>query len=258
MVAAVFAVLLGALLVADATFSLPVGAAPSDFVELPDLSPPLPSVSEILDLFKATAAVPAGPVSRDWILDRVGALTPPVAGSRPSSYAGQLPGAPRAYRNGTHLGLDYYSGSCGVDIRIGTPVLAVAHGTVVRADTGYVELTAAQRDVVLQAARAAGDSDPGAVDPLHGMQVWVLHPGGVISRYSHLSAVAAGVEVGSTVAAGQVIGAVGNSGTTEGVRGSGLDAHLHFELYIDFRLAWDGTPQSLIWPLLRDLLSTLR
>jgi murein DD-endopeptidase MepM/ murein hydrolase activator NlpD len=257
-VTAVFSVLFGSLLVANVTFSLPVGAAPSDFVELPELTRPLPSASDVFDLLAARLTTPAMPISRDWLRDRLGSLTPPIAGSSPTTYAGQLPGAPRAYRGGTHFGIDYYSGSSGVDVRIGTPVLAVDNGTVIRADAGYVELTAAQRDDVLQEARRVGDSDPRAIDPLHGMQVWILHPGGVISRYSHLSAIASGLGAGTPVVAGQVIGAVGNSGTTEGVRGSLLDAHLHLEIYVDFRLAWEGIPQSLIWPLLREILSSSR
>lgn len=255
LVAGTLAVLAGSLLVAGPIFSLPLGPVGEPALP-PVVALPLPGMAAIFELLTERATVSSAPVTRDWVRDRLGTLTPPIAGSTPSGFAGQMPGAPRAYRGGTHLGLDYYSGSCGVDVRTGTPVLAAAPGTVIRADTGYVELTPAQRAVVLVTAKAAGDSDPRAVDPLHGRQVWVLHAGGIISRYSHLSSVASDVAVGSRVDAGQVLGAVGNSGTTEGALGSGLDAHLHFELYIDYHPAWDGISTSVLWPLLREILST--
>lgn len=249
------AVLAGSFLVAGPVFSLAPGAAADPAVP-PDLpASPLPEMSVVFDLLQAQAAYTPAPVTRDWVRDRLGKLTPPIAGSRPSGFEGHLPNAPRAYRGGTHLGLDYYSGSCGVEVRTGTPVLAVAGGVVIRADTDYVEITPAQREKALQAASAAGDTDPRVVDPLHGRQVWVLHAAGVISRYSHLSSVAPDVVRGAPVSAGQVLGKVGNSGTAEGVRGSGLGAHLHFELYIDFRPAWAGIPAPTMPSFLREILS---
>lgn len=48
------------------------------------------------------------------------------------------------------------------------------------------------------------------------------------SVYAHLSAVA--VSEGDSVQPGEMIGQVGNSGTSAGVRGTHEDAHLHFEL----------------------------
>ncbi len=255
LIAGTLAVLTGSLLVAGPGFSLPLGPVGERALP-PDVPLPLPAMAAVFDLLTQRAAGPPAPATRDWIRDRLGALTSPIAGSTPSGFAGHLPGAPRTYRGGTHLGLDYYGGSCGVDVRVGTRVLAVAAGTVIRADTGYVELTPAQRAAALDAAKAAGDSAPRAVDPLHGRQVWVLHAGGVISRYSHLSSVAADITAGSRVEAGHVLGAVGNSGTNEGACGSTLDAHLHLELYIDYRPAWGGIPSAVLWPLLREVLST--
>lgn len=94
---------------------------------------------------------------------------------------------PRGGRN--HNGID-------VPVSVGTPVRAVADGTVVRADSG-------------------GDGS-------YGLVIYVDHPDGTQSRYAHLGG--ANVKVGDRVTAGQNIGASGNSG----IRTSG--PHLHFEL----------------------------
>lgn len=59
-----------------------------------------------------------------------------------------------------------------------------------------------------------------------GWTVVLEHPGGWITRYAHLSAVIA--HTGETVAAGQAVGRVGNTGRTTGT-------HLHFGTY----LRWD-------------------
>ena len=58
------------------------------------------------------------------------------------------------------------------------------------------------------------------------------HGGDVVSRYAHLLTVAPGIQVGYEVAAGEVIGSVGNSGTPEGVRDPNSNIHLHFEVRI--------------------------
>jgi len=92
-----------------------------------------------------------------------------------------------------HEGIDYAANT-------GTPVRAVAEGTVVRAgwSGGY------------------------------GRMVELRHPDGVVTRYGHLSQVAAGLEPGATVSQGTVIGAVGMTGLATG-------PHLHFELRVHGR-----------------------
>ena len=52
----------------------------------------------------------------------------------------------------------------------------------------------------------------------------------IITRYCHLSAVAPGITVGTQVAKGQLIAAVGESGTPESVTRPGSEYHLHFEI----------------------------
>ena len=139
---------------------------------------------------------------------------------------GHLPGAPRTYRNGIHEGVDFYSDASCTAVTQNTPVLAAKAGIVVRADRTYQDLTVADLD----AAAAAGYQGEAVLDMFRGRQIWIDHGGGVVSRFAHLSAVAAGIEAGDRVRAGQVIGFVGESGTPESVLAPGSDYHLHFEI----------------------------
>ena len=90
----------------------------------------------------------------------------------------------------THEGID-------IAVQLGTQVLAAAGGTVTAVD---------QHDLM-------------------GTTVVVDHGGGLTSAYSNLAAVPA-VEVGDTVAAGAVIGTVGQTAIAE----SRSPAHLHFAM----------------------------
>jgi murein DD-endopeptidase MepM/ murein hydrolase activator NlpD len=92
-----------------------------------------------------------------------------------------------------HEGIDYAAGT-------GTPVKSVADGTVVRAGV------------------AGG----------YGKLVEIRHADGVVTRYGHLSAIAAGLRPGAHVAQGQVVGAVGATGLATG-------PHLHYELRVNGR-----------------------
>jgi len=79
---------------------------------------------------------------------------------------------------------------------IGTPVVAAFDGTI----------------------SAAGDGGT------YGNLIKMTHPGGNETRYAHLSAFAAGLKVGQTLRAGDLIGYIGTTGRSTG-------PHLHFELY---------------------------
>ncbi len=59
----------------------------------------------------------------------------------------------------------------------------------------------------------------------YGKMIDISHGNGVVTRYGHLAAFMPGLHVGSTVAAGQQIGRVGNTGFAHG-------AHVHFEVRI--------------------------
>jgi murein DD-endopeptidase MepM/ murein hydrolase activator NlpD len=172
--------------------------------------------------------------------------TVPVEGATISSRASHLPGAPRPYRNGTHEGFDFYGGSVSVPIRYGTPIRAVASGTVIRADHDYREMTPEEYEQVIETARRSLNTPANILDRLRGRQVWVEHAGGFISRYAHLSAIPAGLTVGTRVSQGEVVGETGNSGTLEAAQGTEDDPHPHVEIWKDdVYLGQDLTPEQI-------------
>lgn len=62
----------------------------------------------------------------------------------------------------------------------------------------------------------------------YGNMVDVQHPGGVVTRYAHLSAFGPAIHLGHPVATGEVLGRIGTSGHAHG-------AHLHFEVRVSGR-----------------------
>ncbi len=166
---------------------------------------------------------PPAPVTVD-----IGPFAMPIAGACFPEFAGQLPGAPRDYRNGIHEGVDFYPGWACAEILLGTPVLAVGEGRVIRADWDYEDLT----DELYWEMEARGFAGPDDLDTFRGRQVWVDHGDGVVARYAHLSGIAEGIAEGAPVTAGDVLGFIGESGTPGGVRQPGSEIHLHFELRI--------------------------
>ena len=58
--------------------------------------------------------------------------------------------------------------------------------------------------------------------------------------YSELVDLAAGIIAGHRVAAGDIIGFVGNSGTEAATQGSRNGAHLHYEVRVDDRYLGEG------------------
>jgi murein DD-endopeptidase MepM/ murein hydrolase activator NlpD len=91
-------------------------------------------------------------------------------------------------------------------------VVAAAAGKVVAIQDGYSEV---------QSGRAAKDC--------RNNHVWIAHPNGEWTNYSHMAAGsttgAAGLKVGDAVAAGQVIG-------IEGSVGCSMLNHVHFEVVV--------------------------
>ncbi len=164
----------------------------------------------------------------------------PILGAKLPDADRLLPGARRAYRFGIHQGFDMYPGHVGVPTGYGAPVIAVKTGTVVRADTDYVEVTAEQYEEAITISQEAGTTPEAQLDLLRGRQVWVDHGNGIISRYAHLSGIAPEIVMGGTVNAGTVIAFVGNSGMESASRGGNSGAHLHFELRIDGRYLGEG------------------
>ena len=129
-----------------------------------------------------------------------------------------MPGAPRAYRAGVHEGIDFRA-------PYGMPVRAARDGIVVRIDRQYVEWSAEELAAALAAAVRAQATPPDVLDRIRGRQVWIDHGDGVVTRYAHLSKVAA-LGVGERVTAGEVVGNVGALGYPQG------GPHLHFEIRV--------------------------
>jgi murein DD-endopeptidase MepM/ murein hydrolase activator NlpD len=157
----------------------------------------------------------------------------PIPGAKITSRDFQMPGAPRHYRLGVHEGLDFYGHTTGVPIENSTRVQAVADGIVVRALSDYQALTAAQASDWATRSVRLGYTPPEVLDGYRGMQIWLDHGDGVVSRYAHLSSIAPDVEEGALVSQGQVIATVGNSGTPGSVGSQTYDVHLHLELWVD-------------------------
>jgi len=163
-----------------------------------------------------------------------------------------IPNAPREYRFGVHEGVDFYPGRACATIERGMPVLAARTGIVIRADVDYKEITQEEMDGLLGRSAQEGSTPPEVLDRLRGRQVWIDHGNGVITRYCHLLSVEPGIAVDVAVAAGQVVGRVGNSGTPEGVTDPNMENHLHFEIRVgdtylgqglsaaETRLLWEG------------------
>ncbi len=152
----------------------------------------------------------------------------PIADACVSEHEGHLPNALRSYRqDGIHEGLDFYEWASCTTIDYATEVLAAKAGIVIRADVDYVDVTPTDW------ARFENDWDaPGVLDELRGRQVWIDHGRGVITRYAHLSAIAQGVDRGTLVTPGQVVGYVGESGQREVYANPSADLHLHFEIRV--------------------------
>jgi murein DD-endopeptidase MepM/ murein hydrolase activator NlpD len=143
-----------------------------------------------------------------------------------------MPNAPRTYRNGIHEGIDWYPGTSCAYVQKGTPVHAMYRGLVIRSDTVYQELTWPQLSELDAKTKAQGYSDPQTLDIYRGRQVWIDHGHGIATRYAHLSGIPSGIEVGTRVEQGDLIGFVGESGTPESLTAPGTEMHLHAEVRV--------------------------
>lgn len=160
------------------------------------------------------------------VLESLRGLLMPIGGSDIPQRENQMPGAPRHYRYGVHEGADFYW-------QAGTAVRAVAPGTVIRAMTDYQLPTQEMFANWSFTVQSLGYTSPEAHDFYRGRQVWIEHEGGLITRYVHLSAIDTMISEGTTVEAGQIIGAVGNTGSPVSLESPNTDAHLHFELWLN-------------------------
>jgi hypothetical protein len=148
----------------------------------------------------------------------------PIVGTQLTQRDLQMPGAPRHYRLGVHEGIDFYW-------RRGTAVYAIANGIVIRVSHDYQNPTADQFEKQHQQIIEAGYTPQSALDMYRGMQIWIRHENGIVSRYAHLSTIQEGIVEGVVVIGGQWLGEIGNSGSPSSVNSENADAHLHFELW---------------------------
>jgi murein DD-endopeptidase MepM/ murein hydrolase activator NlpD len=166
-------------------------------------------------------------------------LETPIRGAHVSTHESHLPGAPRTYRGGVHEGIDWYSYGTGVRIDRNTPVHSMADGVVVRADHDYRELTPQERNRLLVRGRKNDGQTPEYIlDKLRGRSVWIQYDRGVMARYVHLDRITPNVKVGKRVKAGEIIGYVGNSGTSDGAKGTDEGLHLHLDILVYGEWFW--------------------
>jgi murein DD-endopeptidase MepM/ murein hydrolase activator NlpD len=144
----------------------------------------------------------------------------------------RLPNAPRNYRNGVHKGIDFFA-------NWGTPVRAVAKGTVIRSDLFYEEVPAEFRENMLESSARVGNTPSDIFNSiLLGKAVFLDHgfslvPGfRVISIYAHLSHIDKKIKPGYIMKSGELMGNSGNTGMRESTLGSRSGSHLHWEMIL--------------------------
>lgn len=199
-------------------------------VALPDSSAS-PSAKEIAYPDDLTLPPPAPLIEKD-LMGFLQTFTFPIPGAYLPERLSVFPGARRVYRYGVHEGLDIFAIDQEIEIAIGDPVVAAAEGVVVRADTDYQEMSAAEYESMIAQTRALHSTRDDTKDKLRGRQIWIKHEHEIVTRYAHLSGIADGIEIGQSVSKGQTIGYVGVSGTNSGVYATGQYPHLHFEIRI--------------------------
>lgn len=181
----------------------------------------------------AEASVPEQALPLD---ERLQGFTLPIRSALLPDHAGIYPGARRLYRYGIHEGADFFDRynpqAGGKLVAYGSPVVAVKAGRVARADRNFREMTPAEQARVLAACQARHETSRADENRFRGRQVWIEHPGGLTTIYAHLSALPPGLRVGQNLAQGEVIGYVGNSGTSNGVAGNRGNPHLHLEIWL--------------------------
>lgn len=168
------------------------------------------------------------------LLQELPAFEMPIARASLPSGTRFYPGARRLYRLGVHEGVDLFEGTA-PNLVYGSPVVSIADGVVTRIDHDFREMTPAEYVAMINEIHALGHTPERYLDKLRGQQVWVEHAPGIVSRYTHLTSVAPGLQVGDRVTVGKRLGGVGVSGTSSGVYGSQDGFHLHWELWIHDR-----------------------
>lgn len=158
-------------------------------------------------------------------------LSSPIEGATFSVSRQHLPGAPREFGGKLSKGFDFFNGYSGRPLATDEAVVSVASGEIVRIDHFYEDPDDDSLLYWADLTAQPGFARDHALDQLHGRQVWVLHEGGHVSRYSHLSMVNPNLEPGSRVEQGQPIGLIGNSGIPPIEDQPEPDSRLNFQLW---------------------------
>ena len=194
------------------------------------------------------AAYGDGPLTFEQALDTARRLAPELVlpvdcRPPPLDSPSLMPNAPRDYRSGTHRGVDLFCPR-------GHPIRAALDGHVVVAVGDYRDASPADLNDVLAIAAALGATPTFTSVMLNGNYVVVDHGiidgvGHAASLYAHLEAVAPALRVGQPVRAGNVLGRVGNAGTTSAAAGNtNRSVHVHWELHINGRHLGEGLSRS--------------
>ncbi len=147
----------------------------------------------------------------------------PVAGKSVPDFAPYVPNSARPYRKDTtdaiHHGWDVLA-------PIGTPVRAIADGIIVRTVSGFVwsDFEGLVRPPKDEDTRLKN------LDIYRGNQVWLKTADGNVTFYSHLRDLAPGIESGTSVRRGEILGTVGVTGVPDK---SYDNPHLHFEIQVN-------------------------
>lgn len=166
------------------------------------------------------------------VIKKLEGMTQPIDNSIITENPGQMPGAPREYRNGYHEGFDWYSGAIGREINENTNVYPMYEGKIVKIDHEYEELDYDIREEMLAEAQDLNRTPQKTLDMLRGRQVWIESDNNVLVRYAHLSSVNEDLQVGDVVGVETKIGTTGNSGTSQGALETDGDIHLHTDILV--------------------------
>ena len=212
---------------------------------------PYPGAGPILPLFSVSTTPP---LLND--LKRLKLLIPCENVSVPKQPL-LLPNAPRAYRHGTHRGVDFY-------VNWGTPIRAVADGVIIRAEHGYQEMSADFRLDALGDAKILGRTPSDIFEHLLlGQAVYIDHgfdlvPGyRTVTIYAHMSHINSSITIGSTVRRGEIIGRSGNTGTKDSTLKKKTGAHLHWEMILQNKAGeyylGQGETHEVLYPFMENL-----
>jgi murein DD-endopeptidase MepM/ murein hydrolase activator NlpD len=111
---------------------------------------------------------------------------------------------------------------------------------VVRADHNFQEVSPGEWQEMAARCAQLHQTPPDILDRFRGQQIWLDHGDGLQSRYVHLSGIGEDIITGTIVSQGQIIGFVGNSGTSDGAANNQQAAHLHLEITLDGHYIGEG------------------